>query len=254
MIYLDYAIFIYLFIIGNIVGSFCNVCIYRLPRQESIIFPGSHCPHCQTPIYWYDNIPLLSFLLLRGKCRTCSQPISWHYPLVEFVSGVNLLTFYWLFSLSTPFFIYVFLTTALIIITFIDLEHKIIPDIITLPGIPLGILFSTLLLQQSLWDSLMGILLGGGIFYLVALLSRGGMGGGDIELGAMIGAFIGWRYILLTIFVAVFSGSIISIALLIAGKKGRKDMVPFGPFLALGTFVSILWGETIIHWYLAWHY
>jgi leader peptidase (prepilin peptidase)/N-methyltransferase len=184
----------------------------------------------------------------------CHQSIPWHYPVVEFISGVNFVILKQVFGFSPFFFIYLFLTTALIIITFIDLEHKIIPDIITLPGIPLGLFFTYLLLPQPVWDRLLGLLLGGGIFYLVAFLSHGGMGGGDIKLGAMIGAFLGWKYILLTIFVAVLSGSIIAIMLLLAGKKSRKDIVPFGPFLALGAFVSILWGNAIIHWYLAWHY
>jgi len=157
---------------------------------------------------------------------------------------------YKIFGLSSSLFLYLLLTTSLLIISFIDLEHKIIPDIITLPGILLGLAWAFLSAQQPLGDKLLGVLLGGGIFGLVVVLSGGGMGGGDIKLGAMIGAFLGARYVLITIFMAIFCGAAVGGILLLLGKKGRKDVLPFGPFLAIGALIAILWGDVILHWYL----
>ncbi|RMF92042.1 MAG: prepilin peptidase [Nitrospinota bacterium] len=242
----------FLFLCGLLVGSFANVCIYRLPRGQSIIWPPSHCPSCQAPVKPYDNIPLLSFLLLRGRCRACRHPISWRYPLVEALNALLYLLVYSYYGFHLLTGIYALLLTILLIVTFIDLEHKIIPDRITLSGLLAGLLLNPLL-PVSFFDALLGGLIGGGIFLLVALLSRGGMGGGDIKLMAMLGVFLGWQRALLTIFLGVSSGALVGIVLMLLRKKGRKDQVPFGPFLALGGMVALFWGEAIIAWYLSLH-
>lgn len=238
------------FVLGSIIGSFLNVCIYRIPNGESIILPSSHCPHCKGNIRFYDNIPIINFIILGGKCRQCNGPISWRYPVVEFLNGTGYFFILWRFGLTTEAVIYSLLFSALVVITFIDLDHQIIPDLITLPGIPIGFLLASTVLPAGVKNSLVGILLGGGLLYLVAFVSRGGMGGGDIKLMAMVGAFLGWKAVLLTIFIGSLLGSIVGIFLMVFKGKGRKHPVPFGPFLSLGTIVSIFWGKEIILWYL----
>ncbi len=252
------------FLFGLIVGSFCNVCIHRIPREESIVTPGSRCPDCRTPIKPVDNIPLLSFLLLRGQCRSCGHRISWQYPVVELLTGSLFALTLFRFGLTWHTGIVLTFVAALVIVTFIDLEHQIVPDVITLPGITIGLAWSagTALLSTrgqpvtvgfsppAPLEALLGTLLGGGILYLVAVLSRGGMGGGDIKLTAMVGALLGWREVLLTIFLGTLTGSVVALLLLASGRKGRKDPMPFGPFLALGAVLALFWGEELIAWYL----
>ncbi len=245
---------------GLIVGSFCNVCIHRIPQGENIVIPGSRCPKCRTPIRAYDNIPLLSFLALKGQCRSCGYRISWQYPVVELLAGLLFALAVLQFGLTWHTGILWAFLAALVIVTFIDLEHQIVPDVITLPGIAIGLTWSVLTALLSPGsrgtllafsppaplDALLGTLVGGGILYLVAVLSRGGMGGGDIKLTAMVGAFLGWRAALLTIFLGTLSGSVIALLLLASGKKGRKDPMPFGPFLVLGAVLALFWGDAII--------
>ncbi len=253
------------FILGLLVGSFLNVCIYRIPRSLSIVSPPSACPGCNAPVRPWDNIPLVSYILLGGKCRNCRGPISFRYPLVELLNGV----LYW--SVVTSFGIgwhvplICMLVSALVVITFIDLDFQIIPDSITLPGIVIGLLSasfllpdpfivhrSTLILRPAIvgfMNALAGLLLGGGLFYLIALLSRGGMGGGDIKMMAMVGAFMGWKAILLTTFIGSLSGSLVGIFLMVAKGKGRKSKIPFGPFLALGALATLFFGNVILQWY-----
>lgn len=240
------------FLMGAIIGSFLNVCIYRLPRKESLVLPVSHCPHCKFPIPFYHNIPILGFLFLRGKCARCGDPIHWRYPVVETMNALGYLYLFSLFGFGWISAIYALLFSTLLVVTFIDLEHKIIPDIITLPGIGLGLLAASTVLPPGFISSITGLLVGGGFFYLVAVISRGGMGGGDIKLIAMIGAFLGWQNVLLTIFVGALVGSLVGIFLMIFQGKGRKYAVPFGPFLALGAMVSLLWKQEILNWYLFW--
>ncbi len=243
-------LYILTFLVGAIIGSFLNVCIYRLPRKESIVFPFSHCPHCKKLIPFYFNIPILSFLILRGKCKQCKGSIHFQYPLVELANALGYLYIFSAFGYGWNSVIYALLFSALLVVTFIDLMHKIIPDSITLPGIGIGILAASTVLPPGFVNSLIGLFLGGGLFYLIAVLSRGGMGGGDIKLIAMIGAFLGWQNVLLTIFVGALVGSLVGIFLMIFRGKGRKYAVPFGPFLALGAVVSILWNQEILYWYL----
>ena len=245
------SFYLIIFLVGIIIGSFLNVCIYRLPLKQSIIFPNSHCTHCKESIPFYFNIPIISFLFLKGKCHHCKGRIHWRYPLVELLNGLTYLYLFFVFGLSWLAIIYSLLLSSLWVVTFIDLEHQIIPDTITLPGIVLGLLAASTVLPPGFLNSLVGLLLGGGFFYLVAVVSRGGMGGGDIKLIAMIGAFLGWQDVLMTIFIGALSGSIVGLFLMLVKGKGRKYPVPFGPFLALGAVISLLWDQEILNWYFS---
>ncbi|UFS69637.1 prepilin peptidase [Geomonas sp. RF6] len=243
------------FIFGAVVGSFLNVCIYRLPRHESVVFPPSHCPNCDYRIRWYDNVPVLSYLLLGGKCRSCKTPISVQYPVVELINGFLTLFLFLRFGPSFGFAVLFIFCSALVTITFIDLEHQIIPDVITLPGIVIGFIISFFIPQLGWLNSLLGILAGGGSLLIVAygyelLTKKEGMGGGDIKLLAMMGAFLGWKSILFIIFAASLIGSVVGIALMVAQKKDSKLAIPFGPFLAGAAIIYIFFGRTIILWYL----
>jgi len=243
------------FIFGALVGSFLNVCIFRLPKEESIIWPGSHCPHCKKPIRFYDNIPLVSYFLLRGRCRYCKGSISLQYPLVEGITALSSLFLIIKFGPSMSYLFYFAFVAALIVITVIDLYHQIIPDVISLPGIGMGLLASLLIPQITFFNSLIGILLGGGSLFIVAtfyqwLFKREGMGGGDIKLLAMIGAFLGWKAVLLTILLSSLIGSVTGILMMVVKGKDFKYAIPFGPFLSLGAVISLFYGEEIVRWYL----
>ncbi len=242
-------------IFGALVGSFLNVVILRLPKEGgSIVFPPSHCPQCQALIRWYDNIPIVSFLLLFGRCRHCRQKISWQYPAVELMMALLSFALYRSFGLSPAFLVYFIFCAALLAIIFIDLRHQIIPDVISLPGIVLGLAASFLVPGLSWQDSLLGLLLGGGIFYAIAagyylLARRAGMGGGDIKLLAMIGAFLGWRALPFVIFASALMGSVIGIGAMIKQKKGGKTVIPYGPFLAVASYLYLFFSNEI--WWLA---
>jgi leader peptidase (prepilin peptidase)/N-methyltransferase len=243
-------------IFGALVGSFLNVCIFRLPNEESIIWPGSHCPHCKNAIKFYDNIPVVSYFLLRGKCRYCKGSISLQYPLVEGITALSSLFLIIKFGPSLSYLFYFAFVAALIVITVIDLYHQIIPDVISLPGIGVGLLVSLIIPQITLFNSLIGILLGGGSLFIVAtfyqwLFKREGMGGGDIKLLAMIGAFLGWKAVLLTILLSSLIGSVTGILMVVVKGKDFKYAIPFGPFLSLGAVISLFYGEEIVRWYLA---
>lgn len=258
MEYMEIAIFI----IGLTVGSFLNVCIYRLPRNISIVTPPSSCPSCHQKIRPIDNIPVISYLLLRGRCKFCGGKISIRYPFVELLNGLLYLFVFYTFGFGwhlIPLFAFL---SAMIVITFIDLDFQIIPDVITLPGIIIGVLSATFLLvdplqnytssnaKVGLLNSIIGLFLGGGLFYLIALVSKGGMGGGDIKLMAMIGAFLGWKAVLMVTLIGSLTGSIVGIFLMIFKGKDRKTKIPFGPFLALGSIITLFFGSAILDWYL----
>lgn len=253
----DFIPYIIIFVIGAVIGSFLNVCIYRVPRNLSIISPASRCPSCNMPIKFYDNIPFLSYILLGGKCRVCKAGISFRYPLVELLNAVLFVFVVWRFGFAWHTVIYGILCSALVVITFIDLDFQIIPDAITLPGILIGIVAGSLLMpdpfiRNSLLGfkaSVIGLLAGGGLFYAIAVLSRGGMGGGDIKMMAMVGALMGWKSVLLTIFLGSLTGAVFGIFLMISKGKGRKTKIPFGPFLALGTVITLFYGQEIFSWY-----
>ena len=248
----DYVV---IFILGTLFGSFANVCIYRLPQRLSVVFPGSHCPFCQQALRPWHNIPLLSYVLLGGRCATCKSTISLRYPLVEFCNGLLYVFLYYQCHLSPQTVVFALLATTLLIVSYIDIVHTIIPDAITFPGIVAGVLTSLWLTPVGVGNAVLGLLLGGGLFLLMAVLSvvilkREGMGGGDIKLIAMIGAFLGWHAVLVTIFLGAVLGAFVGIALMLLRRKGRKDPVPFGPFLAIGAVLTMVWGDTILSWYL----
>ncbi|MEW6067414.1 MAG: prepilin peptidase [Nitrospirota bacterium] len=251
-------VYIVAFIFGSIIGSFLNVCIYRMPRGQSIITPSSRCPSCNTPIKPWDNIPILSYLFLRGKCRVCNSKISLRYPFVEFLNALLyvLILLRFGFGCYTP--VYFIFCSALIIIIFIDLDFQIIPDRITLPGILIGLIAGSLVLPDPFFrhsllgykSSIIGCLTGGGLFLAIAMLSRGGMGGGDIKMMAMVGSLMGWKAVISTTFIGSLAGSIVGIFLMAFKGKGRKTKIPFGPFLALGAFITLFYGQELVYWYL----
>jgi len=247
---------IMIFIFGICIGSFMNVCIYRLPASKSIINPArSICPNCGNIIKFYDNIPILSYLWLKGKCRHCSSPIAFRYLLVELAGGFFALCAYFKFGITIEAFVYYALISSLLVITFIDIDHQIIPDVITLPGIPIFFFASFTLAAITCKDSLLGILAGGGSLLLIAvtynlLTKKEGMGGGDIKLLAMIGAALGWEGALFTIFIGSAIGTLIGIILMLRTRKGLKLAIPFGPFLSMGAIIYIFFGSSIINWYL----
>lgn len=249
-----------IFIFGAIVGSFLNVCILRLPKEESIVSPPSHCPLCKTPIPFYDNIPLLSYICLWGRCRFCGESISPRYIIVEFLMAVFSVLLLSRLGLGLAFFVNFILVAALIVITFIDLDVRIVPDIISLPGIGLGLLSSIvhyqwptdrLLNLPSPVSSLLGILIGGGTLLLVAWAYQfftgvEGMGGGDIKLLAMIGAFLGWPSIPVTLFVASLTGSVVGLIFMLTKGVDSKYALPFAPFLCLGALFHLFFGNMLI--------
>ena len=246
---------IFAFVLGAVVGSFLNVCIYRLPNEESVVFPPSHCPNCDYQIRWYDNLPLLSYLFLKGKCRSCGTGISPQYPVVELLNGLLSLALFLRFGPGLIFAVLFVFCSSLVVITFIDLEHQIIPDTITLPGIVIGFIVSFFIPQLGWINSLIGIAAGGGSLLLIAqgyelIAKKEGMGGGDVKLLAMMGAFLGWKAILFIIFSASMRGSVIGVSVMMAQKKDSTLAIPFGPFLASGAVLYIFYGKRIIHWYL----
>jgi len=249
----------FIFIFGAIVGSFLNVVILRLPDpQASIVFPSSHCPGCQSKIRWYDNIPILSFILLRRRCRTCKNLISWQYPVVEAIMGGLSLALFAKFSLSLAYLIYLPFAAGLLVIIFIDLRHQIVPDVISLPGIALGFFCSFFNPLVNWQDAAIGILCGGGSFYLVALgyyliTRREGMGGGDIKLLAMIGAYLGWISLPFVVFSSALLGTIVGIGAMVQQGKGGQTVIPYGPFLAIGSYLFLFFREEILlalRWYI----
>jgi leader peptidase (prepilin peptidase)/N-methyltransferase len=247
--------YLFAFVFGAVIGSFLNVCIHRLPAKESVVYPPSHCPGCGARIRSRDNIPLLSYVLLRGRCRSCGAPISLRYPVVEALSGALLVLLLYRFGLSPALGVYVAFVAALIVVSFIDLDHQIIPDVISLPGIVVGLVASALGQGPPLLDSVLGALVGGGILYAVAvgyhaLTAREGMGGGDIKLLAMIGAFLGWRGVLVTLIVGSFTGAVVGISLILVRRTDSRVPIPFGPFLALGAVCALAFGDRLITWYL----
>ncbi len=242
-------------LVGVVIGSFLNVCIVRLPAGQSIVYPPSRCPRCGTRIRSWDNIPLISYLLLRGRCRSCGDRISVRYPVVEALTGVMFVLLVQRFGCSPYLGIAALFVAALIVISFIDIDHQIIPDMISLPGIVVGLLVSALGYGPPFVDSALGALCGGGILYAVAfgyhaLTGREGMGGGDIKLLAMIGAFLGWRGVLVTLVLGSFSGAVVGVTLMLVRGADTRLPIPFGPFLALGVVCALFFGSGLIEWYL----
>jgi len=262
----------FVFIFGSIVGSFLNVCIHRLPLEESIVSPSSHCPKCKKPISWYDNIPLLSYIILEGKCRFCKEEISFRYFLVELLTAMFFLLFFNRFGLSFEFFFYIILVSGLTVATFVDIQHRIIPDEISIGGIVVGFLLTiikSLKLRPVAWNmqpvlnSFLGIIIGGGIIWLTGFLfdlvyfkllknppiqgETESMGGGDVKLMAMIGAFLGLKGVLITFFIAPFFGASVGLINMLVKKD---HLIPYGPFLSLAAVISIFWADKILGLFL----
>ena len=246
-----------LFVFGLLVGSFLNVCIYRLPRRESLNWPGSHCTSCDRPLSWYENIPLVSWLGLRGRCRTCHAPISPVYPIIEALTGLVFLAAFQLYAVTPLLAVRLLFACAMIVLFVIDLQHRILPNVITVPGVAVGFAAS-LWLPPGWLSSSLGLLLGGGVLFLIGeayYRARGveGMGMGDVKMLAMIGAFLGWPLMLLTLILATFSGAIVGLAMIASGRGGAKAALPFGTFLAVGALVSAVAGQPIVDWYLGFY-
>ena len=257
------------FLFGIIVGSFLNVCIVRMPLEKSIVQPGSHCVKCKKPLEWIDNIPLLSFLILRGKCRHCGAKFSFRYFFVELLTGLTFVAFYKYYQFNILIWPYLFMVCCFIVAMMVDFEYRIIPDEISVGGMCFGLAFSLFIPQlhllqpafdnvilhhlHSLGISLLGVLVGGGSIYAMGMLGdflfkKESMGGGDIKLLAMIGAFLGWEKAILTFFIAPFFGAIFG---LIEKIRTKDSAIPYGPFLVLGALISLFYGEWIIDWIMS---
>src|SRR6184192_2445667 len=274
----DWPLFALAFTVGACIGSFLNVCIHRLPADESIVRPGSHCPRCSTPIAWYDNLPLVSWTWLRARCRACRASIPARYPLVEAATGALALLALWRFG-ATPAGAVVFaFSAALLLITFIDLDHRFIPDEVSLPGVVVGLASAFLPGRVAPLDALLGVLVGGGLLWSVAWgyerwTGVEGMGYGDVKLLAMIGAFLGWQAIPAVLVVSSLTGSLAGIAVLFTGRgrrrmrrvarrlgagavlpfvrhAARRTEIPFGPFLALGAVLALYHPSVTLPWRL----
>ena len=239
---------------GALFGSFLNVVIWRLPRKESIVFPPSHCGSCSARVASWDNIPILSWLILRGRCRSCRAPISLRYPFVELLGAAITVVLFRQFGLSITTAAYLWFCLALLAVTLIDLEHRIIPDAITLPGTLLGL--ALVRWTQVTWlEAALGAVLGFGVLFLVGVAYEKatgveGMGGGDVKLAAMMGAFLGWQGVVLSIFLGAFMGSLVGVAAMAGGKGNRRTALPFGTFLAPAAVIVLFAGPALWHWYM----
>lgn len=241
--------------LGAVIGSFLNVCIYRLPLGQSVVWPGSACPSCGRALPWYENVPVASFLVLRARCSGCKTPISWQYPIVEIVTGVMFGGAWWLYGPGILLVSRLILGCALIVLFMVDLEHRILPDVITLPGILVG--FALSFFTGVGWlPSLIGILFGGGILWLmfeIWLRLRGieALGFGDVKMLAMIGAFLGWKLTFVTLLLGSLAGSLLGLMLIAFRRGGMQTALPFGTFLALGAAAAAVFGQTALAFYLA---
>ena len=250
-------LFVMVFVLGAVVGSFLNVCIYRIPAGLSVVKPRSRCPHCGTVIKWYHNLPILSWILLQGKCAYCGVGFSARYPLVEALNGFLFVLFFYRFAFHPVTPVIWLLSATLVVITFIDLDHQIIPDVISLPGIVVGFACSFLVPWVTWQESLTGVLLGGGTLLAIALgyellTRKEGMGFGDVKLLAMLGAFLGWPAVFPIIFIGSVLGSLVGLPLMFLKKADGKLALPFGPFLSVGALCHIYfvdWLDPLMRWY-----
>jgi len=245
---------VFLLMFGLAVGSFLNVCIYRLPRRESLNWPGSHCTTCSRALAWYENLPLVSWLALRGRCRTCRAAISPMYPAVEAITGAVFVAGYFIYGWTPLLAVRLMFASAMIVLFAIDLRHHILPNVITLPGIVIGFALS-FVLPPGWLASLIGLTAGGGILFAIGeayYRVRGieGLGMGDVKMLAMIGAFLGWKLMLVTLVLASFSGSLVGVGLMLTGRGGMTFALPFGTFLAVGALAAAVAGDPILAWYL----
>ncbi|HET7434448.1 MAG TPA: prepilin peptidase [Thermoanaerobaculia bacterium] len=252
------------FALGAIIGSFLNVVIHRYPREESIVFPASHCGTCRTPIKAYDNVPILSYLWLRGRCRACGEPFSARYPLVELANGLFYLALFQRTGPTIGFVAVAAIISMTIVLIFIDLDIQILPDVIDIPGIAIGLLIGALhfgadyelTLATTLFDSFAGAVAGAGILLAIALAYKlvrkvEGMGLGDVKMMGMIGAVMGWEALFPVLLLASITGAIVGLIVAARSAKGMQVAIPFGVFLGLATLVVLFFGPTLLRWYLA---
>ncbi len=235
--------------LGLVVGSFLNVVIYRLPRKESLVRPASHCPSCGNPVRWHDNVPVLGWVFLRGKCRDCGQRISIRYPLVEAITGIAFLLCFLQFGVNWPLLIAWAFVAAVVAVAFIDYDHTIIPDKIVLPGLLLGLMASIALNPQDWWKYLAASAGAATFLFALGMIWANGMGFGDVKMAAFMGAVLG-SGVIVALFAAFFIGAVVGIILMATHKRTRKDAIPFGPYLAVGAIVSIFVGQALLHSYL----
>ena len=244
--------------LGLIVGSFLNVCIYRLPRRQSIHWPGSRCTACARPLAWYENVPVFSWLALRGRCRTCGERISVMYPLVEVITGALFVAGYVIYGWTPLLAVRLAFACSMVVLFAIDLRHHILPNVITVPGIVVGFALSLILPVPGWKSSLIGLLAGGGVLFAIAeayyrLRGVEGLGMGDVKMLSMIGAFLGWPLMLVTLVLASFAGSIIGVGIIASGRGGMKAALPFGTFLAVGALTAAVAGDAIVDWYIGFY-
>ena len=248
------------FIFGSLIGSFLNVCIIRMAKEESVVTPRSHCVKCKKLIAWYDNIPLVSFILLRGKCRSCGEKFSFRYFFIELLTALSFLGLYRYFGLQPILLPYLVMISGFIVATFTDIDERIIPDEISVGGMVVGVILSFAIPQLhqtdsyliSLWRSVLGVLIGGGSIYLMGIIGdflfkKESMGGGDVKLMAMIGAFLGWKLALLAFFIAPFFGAVFGI---IEKIRTKESLIPYGPFLVIGALIALFFSDPILNWIL----
>ena len=238
---------------GLVIGSFLNVCIHRLPQRKSIVSPPSQCPHCGYVLRWYDNIPVVSYVALGGRCRGCKARISPRYPIVELITMLVFVAHGLVFGLDIMLVPRLLFACALIVLFAIDLEHHLLLDVITLPGIVVGLLFS-LMLPPGILSAIIGVLVGGGVLWLIGeayyrYAGEEGMGGGDVKMLAMIGAFLGWKLAVLTLVFSSLAGSVVGLIVIASRRGGMKYALPYGTFLAIGALVASLFGDQIVAWY-----
>jgi leader peptidase (prepilin peptidase)/N-methyltransferase len=239
--------------LGLIIGSFLNVCIYRLPRRESINWPPSHCTTCHHRLKWHENVPVVSWLVLRGRCRRCHARISVMYPLVELVTGGLFVAAYLIYGWTPMLAVRLVFACAMVVLFAIDLRHHLLPNVITVPGVVVGFLLS-LFLPPGWKASIIGLVAGGGVLFAIAegyyrLRGIEGLGMGDVKMLAMIGAFLGWKLMLVTLILASFAGSIIGVGIIALGRGGMKAALPFGTFLAVGALTAAVVGDPLVEWY-----
>jgi len=244
----QYLLYAFSFLFGLVLGSFLNVVIYRLPLHESLSRPGSHCPKCGTPIHWYDNVPIVSWLVLRGKCRSCQATIAIRYVLVEVITGIAFFLAMWRFGLTWPLLVAWAFIAAMVAVAFIDYDHMIIPNKIVLPGAVLGLVASVAIDPQQWWVYLAGSVGAAAFMFILVMVWPGGMGSGDIKMALFMGAVLG-AHVIVALFAAFLFGSIAGIYIIVVRKGSRKARIPFGPYLALGAVLAVFLGEMILRSY-----
>jgi leader peptidase (prepilin peptidase)/N-methyltransferase len=255
-VYPEVVMSLVVIVLGLVSGSFLNVCIYRIPKGQSVAFPGSACPRCGTRLKAADLIPVISFLLLKGRCRYCAAPISWRYPLVEALTALLMWLTYRVYGMTFLWAYYSFVISVLVVVSFIDIDCQEIPNGLVLALMAAGLIGSVAGVGRGFLGGLYGLLAGGGPLFIVAIVSslmlkKEGMGGGDIKLMAAIGWCLGWRLTVVALILSIYIGGIISLLLLGFKIKSRGDYIPYGPFIAISTVISVLWGERVIDWYVS---